>query len=94
MTVHCERECHVIEQLGEKQDFESALSRRQFKHDDFILYVLRENHPGGKSRWSPNYSVSVTNVKIGRTNTYAGGPNRDWEAKFSVDLAKGVFGHP
>ena len=39
MTVHCEGDCRVIEQLGEKQDFESELSRLGFKHEHFMLFI-------------------------------------------------------
>jgi hypothetical protein len=37
MAVHCESDCRVIEQLGEKQHFESELSRLGFTHADFML---------------------------------------------------------
>jgi hypothetical protein len=41
MAVRCEGDSRVMEQLGEKQDFEAELSRQGLKHEDFVLHVRR-----------------------------------------------------
>jgi hypothetical protein len=41
MAVHSEGDTWVMEQLGEKQDFEAELSRLGYRHEDFILRVRR-----------------------------------------------------
>ena len=91
MTVHCEGDCRVIEQLGEKQDFESELSRLGFRHEDFILYigVVSSKAPG---QVHYDYSVTVANVETGQQRVYHGGPRHDWVKECSRDLASGVFG--
>ena len=42
MTVYCEGDCSLVEQLGEKQEFEVELTRLGFKHEDFTLQVLHQ----------------------------------------------------
>ena len=81
----------MIEQLGEKQDFESELSRLGFRHEDFILYigVVSSKAPG---QVHYDYSVTVANVETGQQRVYHGGPRHDWVKECSRDLASGVFG--
>jgi hypothetical protein len=42
MTVYREGDCTLVEQLGEKQEFEAELTRLGFKHEDFTLHVLSQ----------------------------------------------------
>lgn len=94
MTVYCEGDRSLVEQVGEKQDFESELTRQGFKHEDFALHVLREIPRGPKAAWSHGYSVTVTNIGSGRSHVYEGGPKRDWVTQSSRDLANGAYGPP
>ena len=94
MTVYCEGDRSIVEQLGEKQDFESELTRQGFKHEDFTLHVLRETPRGPKAAWSQDYSVTVTNCVSARSHVYQGGPKRNWVTQSSLDLAKGAYGPP
>jgi len=91
MTVHCEGDCRVIEQTGEKPDFESELSRLGFEHQHFMLYmgmVPSEMWP----QMHNNYSVTVANVETGQPRVYHGGPGYEWVRECARDLASGVFG--
>ena len=93
MTVHCEGDCRVIEQLGEKQDFESELSRLGFKHEHFMLFIsVVSFEVSGRSR--SDYSVTVFNGSTGHGRVYQGGPRRDWVKECAHDLAGGAFGGP
>jgi hypothetical protein len=91
MTVHCEGDCRIIEQTGEKPDFESELRRLGFEHQHFMLYmgmVPSEMWP----QMHHNYSVTVANVETGQQRVYHGGPGHDWVRECACDLASGVFG--
>jgi hypothetical protein len=93
MTVHCEGECHVIEQLGEKQDFEATLSRLGFRHEHFTLHVVRPR--ARASGWQQqDYSVTVANVVTERQRVYRGGPAWEWVRECTRDLTSGFFGGP
>jgi hypothetical protein len=94
MTVHCEGDCHIVEQIGEKQDFETELTRLGFRHEDFTLQVASASKGG--SRWArqQNYSVTVANVVTDQQRVYQGGPRREWVKECAADLAKGAFGEP
>ncbi len=94
MTVRCEGDSRVMEQLGEKQDFESELSRLGFAHETFFLYVRRANSLGGATNWSVNYAVCVTNSVSNRQNIYWGGPGKHWVSEFTTDVAGGLYGPP
>ena len=91
MTVRSEGDTWVMEQLGEKQDFEAELSRLAFRHEDFVLDV-RRSHAVAASPWISRYAVRVTNSKNGKSNIYWGGPSEHWVAQFARDLAEGFFG--
>ena len=39
MSVRCEGDCKVMEQLGERQHFESELSRLGFSHEAFTIVI-------------------------------------------------------
>jgi hypothetical protein len=92
VTVRSEGDTWVMEQLGEKQDFEAELSRLGFRHEDFIISVRRAR-PAAASPWISNYAVRVTNCLSGKSNIYWGGPVEHWVAQFARDLAEGYFGH-
>ncbi len=93
MTVHCEGDCHIIEQLGEKQDFESELRRLGFQHEQFTLHVSRTTAASRSAR-QHDYSVSVVGDLVAQQRVYAGGPRHEWVREFARDLARGVFGEP
>ena len=90
MTVRSEGDTWVMEQLGEKQDFEAELSRLGFPHEDFTLRVRRAR-PATDS-WTSHYAVRVTNRQSAKSNIYWGGPSENWVAQFVRDVADGFFG--
>ena len=91
MTVHCEGDCGIIEQLGEKQDFEAELGRLGLPHEQFVLHVVHARR--GKSGFGKQtYSVTVENVVTDRQRVYQGGPGNDWVRECARDLASGAFG--
>jgi len=94
MTVRCEGDPWIMEQLGEKQDFESELSRLGFRHEDFALYVRRAGLGGTNRIWSSNYAVRVTHTRSGKCNIYWGGPRENWVGQFALDAANGTYGEP
>ena len=94
MAVRCAGDIAVMEQLGERQDFESELTRRGFRHEDFELYVRRAKPLGKSAAWTTNYAVRVSNDVTGRQNIYWGGPKERWVAQFTQDLAQGMYGAP
>jgi hypothetical protein len=94
MTVHCEGERAVLEQLGERYEFETELTRQGFRHEDFTLHVMRERPQPPKSEWQQRYAVTVVNVRADRRKVYRGGGRQRWVAAFARDLADGAFGTP
>ena len=92
MTVRSEGDVWVMEQLGEKQDFEAELSRLGFPHEDFILRVRRAR-PATAGFWASHYAVRVTNCQSTKSNIYWGGLGENWVAQFARDLADGFFSH-
>lgn len=84
----------IIEQLGEKQDFESELSRLGYRREDFTLSVRRAQLSGQVDEWTATYTVCVTDLRTSRSNVYWGRPHMQWVAQFAADLAKGFFGEP
>ena len=93
MTVHGIGATWVMEQLGEKQDFEAELSRLGFRHEDFIVRVRRAR-PASAGAWAYHYAVRVTNCSCAKSNIYWGGAGENWVALFARDLADGYFGRP
>jgi hypothetical protein len=94
MAVHAEGYCRIMEQLGEKQDFESGLSRLGYRHEDFSLTVRRAHPAGPADGWTASYTVCVTDLRTSASNVYWGGARMDWVAQFAADLARGCFGEP
>jgi len=91
MTVHCDGDWRVIEQLGERRGFESELSRLGFRHRHFMLYI--KVVPSERRELS-DYSVTVFNTSTGQGRFYHGGPTRDWVSECSQDLVAGAFVGP
>jgi hypothetical protein len=92
MAVRCEGDLWIMEQVGERQDFESELSRLGMKHEDFHLHVRKAAFNEAKKAWAANYAIRVTNSVTGRRNIYWGGPGQDWVAQFVTDLRNGLYG--
>ena len=92
MAVRCRGDSWVMEQLGEKQDFECELSRLGFKHEDFALYVRRAIAPGAGTAWTAKYAVRVTKIPAARHIMYWGGPGEQWVKEFVADVANGIYG--
>ena len=92
MSVRCEGDASIMEQLGEKQDFESELSRLGFPHEEFLLYVRRAGLGGVDRNWASNYAIRVTNIRTGKRNVYWGGPGEKWVEQFASDAAHGIWG--
>ena len=94
MSVRCIGDTSTMEQLGEKQDFESQLSRLGFRHEDFKLHVGQEQRGDAKSVGARVYAVDLIHVITGKSKIYWGGRGADWVAKAADDLARGLFGAP
>ena len=92
MSVYCEGDCRLIEQTGEKQDFEAELTRLGFPHEAFMLYVSREAGPKGRQDWGLLYRVNVRHASSGHAKTYVGTPSRSWVREFSDDTEQGMYG--
>jgi len=88
MTVLCDGDWRVIEQLGERRGFEFELSRLGFKHRHFMLYI---KVVPSQTRERSDYSVTVFNISTGQGRFYRGGPTRDWVSECAHDLAAGAF---
>jgi len=91
VTVHSEGNTWIMEQLGEKQDFEAELSRLGIRHEDFTIRVRRAR-PAAIGSWAYHYAVRVTNCQSAKSNIYWGGAGENWVAQFARDLADGFFG--
>ena len=92
MAVRTDGDSWIMEQVGEKQDFESELTRLRLRHEDFELSVRRAALNGAPKEWSTNYAVRVRNAVTGRHHIYWGGPGQDWIAQFAEDLSAGMYG--
>ena len=93
MSVRCEGDSRAMQQLGEKQDFESELSRLGFPHEDFMLHVRREQSSNA-STWAAAYTVCVTHMPTRRQHIYQGGAGRRWLPEFVADISSGLYGGP
>ena len=91
MTVRCDGDSWVMQQVGEKQDFEAELSRLGLRHEDYSLHVRRGGIGGIAKGWGSHYAVRVTNVITGIRAIYGGGPGESWVAQFATDVAKGMY---
>jgi hypothetical protein len=93
MTVRCDGDSWIMEQVGEKQDFEAELSRLGLRHEDYSLHVRRGGMGGIARDWGSHYAVRVTNIATGIRGIYWGGPGENWVAQFATDVAKGMYRH-
>jgi hypothetical protein len=91
MSVRCEGDIRLMEQLGERQDFEAELSRAGIAHEDFVLYVRRVQPKGRGASWNNGYAVCVTRIGAMRQNIYWGGLDRQWLPAFAADLRAGMY---
>jgi len=94
MSVTCTGRARLIEQLGEKQDFEAELSRRGFRHEEFALHVEAGKGAGASAGWNPRYDVEVRHLPTQTVRAYRGGPRRNWVRSFTKDLLDGLYGEP
>jgi hypothetical protein len=94
MSVHCEGDSWVIQQLGEKQALEFELSRLGFRHEDFALNIRREPPAAGRPTSIAQFEVRVTHIPSRRSKTYRGGLREDWVGHLKDDIASGVYGKP
>ena len=94
MSVVCIGNAWLVEQLGEKQDFEAELSRVGHQHEEFTLHVDPLNTARPRAGWNPRYQVKVTHSPTKTVKTYDGGPRESWVAHFADDLAEGLYGEP
>ena len=84
----------MLEQLGEKEDFEAELNRRSYRHEEFTLHVERDGRFGSRAGWNPRYEVQVEHAPTQTVRSYAGGTRQDWIARFAKDLRNGLYGEP
>jgi len=94
MSVACSGNTRVLEQLGEKQDFEAELGRRGFRHEEFALHVGPCDGSGSRAAWNPRYEVKVRHMPTQTVRVYRGGPRENWVARFRKDLVDGLYGQP
>jgi hypothetical protein len=94
MSVVCTGNSRILEQLGDKQDFESELSRVGFRHEEFTLQVDHKNTRRSIAGWDPQYQVKVTHAPTQTVKVYEGGPRKKWLARFAADLSDGLYGEP
>jgi len=92
MSVRCSGDCRSMEQVGEKQDFESALTRHGLRHEDFVLSVHRPVAAVNDNHWAHDYAVTVVGLAAGNRRSYVGGPRHDWVARFVEDVTHGLYG--
>ena len=92
MAVECSGDCRLMEQVGEKQDFESALTHLGVPHEAFALRVQRAHDATRDDAWNQDYIVTVIAVATGCRQRYTGGPRHDWIRRFKADLATSAYG--
>jgi hypothetical protein len=83
---------HYLLARGDQLAFAAEVVRFGFAPDDFLLEVdrLRGNHSIVSG--APRFTVTVENIRNGRSAVYKGGPGRSWVAEFLVGLIAGEFG--
>lgn len=78
---------------GDQLAFAAEVVRFGFAPDDFALDVkLVRGNPRPSSSAPRTFTVTVENIRNGRTVTYVGGPGRSWVAEFLMSLIAGEFG--
>ena len=92
MAVRCTGETKLLEQLGEKQDFECLLTALGLRHEEFVLYVRRVARTSlGKGCV---YAVTVAREGHDGCHVYLGGPAYSWTERFAAQAMRGLFGCP
>lgn len=91
MAVRCLGESRLLEQVGEKQDFECVLTAQGFCHENFALRTRRVVRRNPGPDWACDYSVTVIRADFGIRHVYAGGPSYRWVDRFAADLAGGAY---
>jgi len=89
MTVQCEGDCPLIDQTGEKQDFEVALTRFHLPHEAFALEVVRLPGAMGSWDWGLRYRVTVRHIPTGDSLMYLATPSCSWVGSFRDDVERG-----
>src|ERR1700751_228532 len=76
---------------GDQLAFAAEVVRFGFAPNDFALDIerVRGNPP---STAGLTFTVTVENMRNGRTATYGGGPGRSWVEEFLMALIAGEFG--
>lgn len=92
MSVRCTGDNRLLEQVGEKREFECLLSSWGLPHENFELRVRRVRHRQLGDAWSCDYAVSVTRTDSDVRHVYLGGPSYRWIQRFAADLANGKYG--
>jgi hypothetical protein len=78
---------------GDQLAFAAEVVRFGFAPDDFALDIERvRGNRSPSSSASRTFTVTVENMRNGRTATYVGGPGRSWVAEFLMALIGGEFG--
>jgi hypothetical protein len=87
MAVRCTGEATLLEQLGERQDFECLLTALGLRHEDFALSVRRvvRRNLGDASV----YAVTVIRHDRDVRHVYLGGPAHAWTERFAANAARG-----
>jgi len=83
---------HYLLARGDQLAFAAEVVRFGFAPDDFLLEVDRIRGYQPAALGAPKYTVTVENLRNGRSATYKGGPGRSWVAEFLVGLIAGEFG--
>jgi len=73
---------------GDQLAFAAEVVRFGFAPDDFALDFERVRGSSG----ARTFTVSIENLRNGRSATYVGGPGRSWVAEFLMGLIAGEFG--
>jgi hypothetical protein len=91
VSVRCTGDRRLLEQVGEKREFECLLSAWGLPHENFELRVRRVRHRQLGDAWSCDYAVSVTRTDADLRHVYLGGPSYRWLSRFAADLANGKY---
>lgn len=90
MAVRCTGETTLLEQLGEKQDFECLLTALGLRHEDFAIAVRRMTR--GSLGDARVYAVTVMRHDRGVRHVYLGGLAYAWTERFAAHVSRGYFG--
>src|SRR5438067_3024892 len=83
---------HYLLARGDQLAFAAEVVRFGFAPDDFVLEVERVRGNHSIVTGAPRFTVTVENIRNGRSYVYKGGPGRSWVAEFLVGLIAGEFG--